>query len=121
MILDLKKEDAESAALDLGEDHLGFACDVTDKVACIAAANAIIEKYGRVDGLINNAGITQPLKTLDIEAGNFDAVIDVNLRGTLYMSQAVIPQMRTAKERQHRVHVVGFRATRRRHLRRPAL
>jgi NAD(P)-dependent dehydrogenase (short-subunit alcohol dehydrogenase family) len=97
VILDLKKEDAESAARDLGEGHLGLACDVTDKAACVAAARAVIEKYGRVDGLINNAGITQPLKTMDIGPDNFDAVIDVNLRGTLYMSQAVIPQMREQK------------------------
>ena len=97
VILDLRKEDAESAARDLGEEHLGLACDVTDKDACFAAAKAVIEKYGRVDGLINNAGITQPLKTMDIQAANFDAVIDVNLRGTLYMSQAVIPQMREQK------------------------
>jgi NAD(P)-dependent dehydrogenase (short-subunit alcohol dehydrogenase family) len=97
VILDLRKEDAGSAARDLGEQHLGLACDVTDRAACIAAARAVIEKYGRVDGLINNAGITQPLKTMDIGADNFDAVIDVNLRGTLYMSQAVIPQMREQK------------------------
>jgi NAD(P)-dependent dehydrogenase (short-subunit alcohol dehydrogenase family) len=97
VILDLRKEDAKSAARDLGEEHLGLACNVTDKAACIAATKAVIEKYGRVDGLINNAGITQPLKTMDIEADNFDAVIDVNLRGTLYMSQAVIPQMRKQK------------------------
>jgi NAD(P)-dependent dehydrogenase (short-subunit alcohol dehydrogenase family) len=97
VILDLRKEDAESAARELGEEHLGLACDVTDKAACMAAAKAVIEKYGRVDGLINNAGITQPLKTMDIGSDNFDAVIDVNLRGTLYMSQAVIPQMRAQK------------------------
>lgn len=94
VILDLRQEDAERAAQDLGDAHLGLACDVTDKAACIAAAAAVMAKYGRIDGLINNAGITQPLKTMDIEAGHFDAVIDVNLRGTLYMSQAVIPQMR---------------------------
>jgi NAD(P)-dependent dehydrogenase (short-subunit alcohol dehydrogenase family) len=97
VILDLRKEDAESAARDLGDAHFGLACDVTDKAACISATRAVIEKYGRVDGLINNAGITQPLKIMDIEAANFDAVIDVNLRGTLYMSQAVIPQMRKQK------------------------
>jgi len=97
VILDLRQEDAESAARDLGEEHLGLACDVTDKDACVAAAKVVIEKYGRVDGLINNAGITQPLKTMDIQAANFDAVIGVNLRGTLYMSQAVIPQMREQK------------------------
>ncbi|SAK45982.1 short-chain dehydrogenase/reductase SDR [Caballeronia catudaia] len=94
VVLDLKEADAQSAANDLGEGHLGLACDVTDKTACVAAADATIEKYGRIDALINNAGITQPIKTLEIGADNFDAVIDVNLRGTLYMSQAVIPQMK---------------------------
>src|SRR5579864_7051216 len=94
VILDLREEDAKSAAADLGEGHLGLACDVTDKAACLSAARATLEKYGQIDGLINNAGITQPVRTLDITAENFDAIVDVNLRGTLYMSQAVIPAMK---------------------------
>jgi len=94
VILDLKLEDAQAAAGDLGDEHLGLACDVTNKAACERAAQAVVARYGRIDGLINNAGITQPLRTLDIQAGNFDAVVDVNLRGTLYMSQAVLPQMK---------------------------
>ncbi|CAG2147086.1 SDR family NAD(P)-dependent oxidoreductase [Cupriavidus numazuensis] len=97
VILDLKLEDAQSAAAELGPRHLGLACDVTDKAACERAALAVVERYGRIDGLVNNAGITQPLRTLDIQAANFDAVVDVNLRGTLYMSQAVLPQMKEQK------------------------
>jgi NAD(P)-dependent dehydrogenase (short-subunit alcohol dehydrogenase family) len=92
-ILDLRKEDAEAAAADLGGEHLGLACDVTDKAACVSAARATLERYGRIDGLINNAGITQPVRTLDIGGNDFDKIVDVNLRGTLYMSQAVIPAM----------------------------
>ncbi|CAG9164703.1 SDR family NAD(P)-dependent oxidoreductase [Cupriavidus pinatubonensis] len=97
VILDLKLQDAQSAAAELGPRHLGLACDVTDKAACERAALAVVERYGRIDGLVNNAGITQPLRTLDIQAANFDAVVDVNLRGTLYMSQAVLPQMKEQK------------------------
>ena len=97
VVLDLRLEDAEQAARDLGEGHLGLACDVTDRSACDAAVQAALSKYDRIDGLINNAGITQPLRTLDIQAGNFDAVVDVNLRGTLYMSQAVLPHMKAHK------------------------
>lgn len=97
VVLDLRLEDAEQAARDLGEEHLGLACDVTDRSACDAAVQAALTKYDRIDGLINNAGITQPLRTLDIQAGNFDAVVDVNLRGTLYMSQAVLPHMKAHK------------------------
>ncbi|WP_213304077.1 SDR family NAD(P)-dependent oxidoreductase [Paraburkholderia sacchari] len=93
-ILDLRKEDAQAAAADLGEGHLGLACDVTDKAACVEAARATFEHFGRIDGLINNAGITQPVRTLEIGGKDFDAIVDVNLRGTLYMSQAVIPAMK---------------------------
>ena len=97
VVLDLRLEDAQQAARDLGAGHLGLACDVTDRSACDAAVQAVLAKYDRIDGLINNAGITQPLRTLDIQAGNFDAVLDVNLRGTLYMSQAVLPHMKAHK------------------------
>jgi NAD(P)-dependent dehydrogenase (short-subunit alcohol dehydrogenase family) len=98
VVLDLKQTDAEAAAKDLGEGHLGLECDVTSKDACIVAANTVVSHYGRIDTLVNNAGITQPIKTLEIEKHNFDAVIGVSLLGTLYMSQAVIPQM---KKQQH--------------------
>ncbi|GJE61252.1 SDR family NAD(P)-dependent oxidoreductase [Methylobacterium trifolii] len=94
VILDLDAGQAEAAAADIGHGHLGLACNVTDKAACKAAADEVIARLGRIDVLINNAGITQPLKIMEIEAANYDAVTDVNLRGTLYMSQAVIPQMR---------------------------
>ncbi|WP_298965250.1 SDR family oxidoreductase [uncultured Methylobacterium sp.] len=94
VILDLDAGQAEEAARDLGPGHLGLACNVTDKAACLAAADEIVSRLGRIDVLINNAGITQPLKIMDIAPENYDAVTDVNLRGTLYMSQAVIPQMR---------------------------
>jgi NAD(P)-dependent dehydrogenase (short-subunit alcohol dehydrogenase family) len=94
VIVDLDEAQARAAAADLGEGHLGFACNVTDKQSCQAAAERVIGDYGRIDVLVNNAGITQPLKIMDIQAENYDAVLDVNLRGTLYMSQAVIPQMR---------------------------
>jgi NAD(P)-dependent dehydrogenase (short-subunit alcohol dehydrogenase family) len=96
-ILDLNGDQAAKAAADLGQGHIGLACNVTDKAACDAAAAAVIAAWGRIDVLVNNAGITQPLKIMDIGPANYDAVLDVNLRGTLYMTQAVIPQMRDQK------------------------
>lgn len=96
-ILDLDAAAAEAAAADLGAGHVGLACNVTDKTACEAAVRELENRWGRVDILVNNAGITQPLKIMDIAPQNYDAVLDVNLRGTLYMSQAVIPGMRARK------------------------
>lgn len=92
-VLDLDLEASRRAAASIGPDHLGLACDVTDKAACDAAIAATVAKYGHVDVLVNNAGISQPIKTLDITAANYDAVTDVNLRGTLYASQAALPVM----------------------------
>ena len=68
--------------------------DVTDRDVCEQAVARLTEGWGRIDILVNNAGITQPLKIMDIAPGNYEAVLDVNLRGTLYMSQAAIPGMR---------------------------
>ncbi|MEE7490243.1 SDR family NAD(P)-dependent oxidoreductase [Methylobacterium oryzae CBMB20] len=93
-VLDLDAGQAEAAARDVGPGHLGLACNVTDRAACAAAAEEIVGRLGRIDVLVNNAGITQPLKIMEIGPENYDAVTDVNLRGTLYMSQAVIPAMR---------------------------
>ena len=95
VITDLDAEAARGAASDLGSEwHFGLAGDVTDKSACEAIAAEVLSRCGRIDILVNNAGITQPLKLMDIAPENYDAVTDVSLRGTLYMSQAVIPTMR---------------------------
>jgi NAD(P)-dependent dehydrogenase (short-subunit alcohol dehydrogenase family) len=97
VILDLARAEPAAAAAKLGAGHLGVVADVTDKAACEAAAAAVLEAFGRIDILVNNAGITQPLKTLDITGADYDRILDVSLRGTLYMSQAAIPAMRARK------------------------
>jgi len=93
VILDLARAEPAAAAARLGEGHLGLVADVTDKASCEAAIAAVLETCGRVDVLVNNAGITQPRKTVDITNADYDAILDVSLRGTLLMSQDVIPPM----------------------------
>ncbi|MGR3808783.1 SDR family NAD(P)-dependent oxidoreductase [Pasteurella testudinis] len=98
VIADLDEQASIEAANALpGEGHLGVAINVADEAQVQAAKEKILAKYGRIDVLVNNAGITQPLKVMDIKGGNYDAVLDVSLRGTLLMSQAVIPTMRAQK------------------------
>jgi NAD(P)-dependent dehydrogenase (short-subunit alcohol dehydrogenase family) len=94
VIMDLARAEPAAAATRLGADHLGLVGDVTDKAACEAAVVKVLEAFGRIDILVNNAGITQPVKTLDITGADYDRILDVSLRGTLYMSQAVLPVMR---------------------------
>ena len=93
-ILDLEEAQAAGAAAGLGGGCHGFRCDVTDKGSCDAAIGQVQAEMGAIDVLVNNAGISQPLKTMEIGREHWDAVLDVNLRGVLNLSQAVIPGMR---------------------------
>jgi NAD(P)-dependent dehydrogenase (short-subunit alcohol dehydrogenase family) len=97
VILDLARAEPATAAARLGEGHLGLVADVTDKAACEAAVAEVLQRFGRIDVLVNNAGITQPVKTLAITGADYDRILDVNLRGTLYMSQAALPAMRSQR------------------------
>jgi len=96
-ILDIDGAAATDAASTLGKEHIGVACDVADRASCAAAVESVIAAFGRIDILINNAGITQPVKFLDITSADWERIQDVNLKGVLFLSQAVIPHMRTRK------------------------
>ncbi len=93
-ILDVDEAGAKAAAAELGPQHLGVGCDVTDPASCIAAAAAVQAEFGQCDILLNNAGITQPLKFAEISPENWHRVLDVNLSGVLYLSQAFVPGMK---------------------------
>lgn len=92
-ILDLEAADPQAAAARLGTQHIGLVANVTDKASCEAAAAKIKATLGRIDILVNNAGITQPAKFLEISGTDYERIMDVSLRGTLYASQAMLPTM----------------------------
>ena len=96
-ILDLDASAATEAAASLGEGHLGVAANVADEAQVRDAIAQVLAQFGRIDVLVNNAGITQPVKTLEITGADYDRILNVNLRGTLLMSQAVIPTMRAQR------------------------
>ena len=93
VITDLEASRPAEAAAQLGPQHLGLVANVTAKPEIDAAVARVLEQFGHIDILVNNAGITQPRKTVDITGADYDAVLDVSLRGTLLCSQAVIPAM----------------------------
>jgi NAD(P)-dependent dehydrogenase (short-subunit alcohol dehydrogenase family) len=93
VIMDLSQADPVKAAATLGPDHMGVVGNVVKKQEVDDAVAQVIARYGRIDILMNNAGITQPRKTVEISESDYDAVLDVSLRGTLLVSQAVIPFM----------------------------
>lgn len=81
--LDLDEAGAKRAAAELGNGHVGFVCDVADRESCEAAARQAIEALGAVGILVNNAGITQPVRVMDITEADWRRVVDVNMTSVL--------------------------------------
>ncbi|WP_050477613.1 beta-ketoacyl-ACP reductase [Herbaspirillum rhizosphaerae] len=71
----------------------GFCLDVTSRASLDEMVAAVREKYGRIDTLVNNAGITRDARLQKMTARQFDEVIDVNLRAVFHASQAVVDIM----------------------------
>ena len=71
----------------------GFAVDVTDRTQVDAMVHAVLAGFGRIDVLVNNAGITKDARLQKMTLAQFDAVIDVNLRGVFHCAQAVVDHM----------------------------
>jgi len=95
VLLDLDGESVARTAETLGPKHLSFELDVSDQTACREVIAEILDLVPQIDCLINNAGIAQPLGTLEIEPGDYDLVLDVCLRGTFNMCQAVLPALQS--------------------------
>jgi len=70
-----------------------FAVDVTDRAQVDALVADVLARHGRIDVLVNNAGITKDARLVKMTLEQFDAVIDVNLRGVFHCAQAVAPAM----------------------------
>jgi NAD(P)-dependent dehydrogenase (short-subunit alcohol dehydrogenase family) len=68
-------------------------CDVGDKIDVNAMVQKTITKYGRIDVLVNNAGIVKAASFLEVTEEDFDAVIRVNLKGAFLVAQAVAREM----------------------------
>lgn len=73
-------------------------CDVSDYHQVEKCTNEIIEEFGKIDILINNAGLWIQEELEENDADRINAVIDVNLLGMIYMTKAVIPIMKSRQD-----------------------
>jgi NAD(P)-dependent dehydrogenase (short-subunit alcohol dehydrogenase family) len=89
-VLDIKPTDTQDGAA------LALRCDVTDESDVEAAMAAVLERFGRIDVLVNNAGITgsqQAARCHETPVAEWDRVHAVNVRGPFLCSRAVLPSM----------------------------
>ncbi len=102
VICDVNQEAGEAAAGSLGRDARFYKVDVADRAAVQAWVDEVVARYGRIDVLVNNAGITRDAQLVKLQEGkvvkqlpeaDFDLVLAINLKGVFNCTQAVAPHM----------------------------
>ena len=96
ILADMNLESVKEAAAKIPNAE-GFVMNVTDRASIQAVVDQVMQKHGRIDILINNAGITQDARLVKMTEAQFDAVIDVNLKGVFNCTQLIVPHMLEAK------------------------
>ena len=96
MLADIDDTRGNALAADLGALYVH--CDVGDKRQVDAAVAATVQAHGRIDVLVNNAGIFHAADFLEVTEEDFDAVLRVNLKGAFLMGQAVARVMAAAAD-----------------------
>ena len=86
-------DDTQGQALAAELECLYLRCDVGDKAQVDALVAQTIARYGRIDVLVNNAGIFKAADFFDVTEADFDAVLRVNLKGSFLVGQAVAREM----------------------------
>jgi NAD(P)-dependent dehydrogenase (short-subunit alcohol dehydrogenase family) len=80
-------QDAVCEVIKIGRKSLVMDCDVSDRASLEALCDRVIEEFGKVDILVNCAGITQRTPALDQDETEWDRILDTNLNGTLRSCQ----------------------------------
>jgi len=88
-VVDLNADAAADQARRLGDESRPFACDVSSESSVAAAVDAVLAAYGRIDVLVNSAGVVMLAPAEELTLAAWKTTFDVNLTGMFLMSQAV--------------------------------
>jgi len=99
VVNDIARQEAELTAVaeeigSLGRRGTALLADVSDRAAVRSMVDAALAQAGRIDAVVNNAGILIANSVEDLEEDQWDAVMDVNAKGTFLVVQALLPHMR---------------------------
>lgn len=91
VLSDIEDEVGSAAAKSIGATYIH--CDVAKAAEVSALVSSVVKQHGAVDILMNNAGIALPGDFLEMTEGDFDRVLNINLKGSFLMSQACAREM----------------------------
>ncbi|MBS1189734.1 MAG: hypothetical protein H6R10_1526 [Rhodocyclaceae bacterium] len=106
-VADIRAESAAALARDLGGRTLALTLDVADEDQAVDAIDIAIERFGHLDILVNNAGVDHTLALDELSVGQWDHVIETNLRGPFLMCKAVVGHMK----RRGTGHIINIAST----------
>lgn len=93
VVADMNAEAAEAKAMELGGTCAACTVNISKQEELQALADFVMERYGRIDILVNNAGVARQVDFLEITREEFDRVLNINLKGMVFLSQLVMTQM----------------------------
>src|ERR1017187_5290646 len=99
VIADLNTAQAQATAAAIvaqGGQAIGVSCDITNPELCDSAAQAAVDRFGRLDGMVDCAGISQPHDSIALPPADWARMVDVQLNGAFYAAQACARRMWTA-------------------------
>lgn len=107
---DVDLDGAQKVAQKIGPAATAAKLDVSKRSDCAATATAAVEKFGQIDFLVNFGGVWDGRNTAEIEDEHWDRIMDVNLKGTFQICQAVSPTM--IKQKSGHIVLIGSIAAR---------
>ncbi|MBS1302665.1 SDR family oxidoreductase [Loktanella sp. SALINAS62] len=90
-------DDTLAAVQATGRDAVAIFGDISDPDVSARMATAAMDRFGRIDIAVCNAGMNQRISTLDLALDDWQRMLDVNLNGTLHLCRAVLPHMMAAR------------------------
>jgi NAD(P)-dependent dehydrogenase (short-subunit alcohol dehydrogenase family) len=113
-VVDVRQEPAERVASELrghDVDAIAIQCDVSSADAVFAAVKTVLDRWNRIDIIVNNAAVDHTVSVEDMTIEQFDQVLGVNLRGPFLFAKAALPTMRE-QQYGHIVNIASTAATR---------
>lgn len=93
-MFDINEEGGAKAKDELEGDREFFFCDVTDSTSCASAVAKVLSRFGRIDMLVNCAGVARRNDVVGLEERDWDLALNVTLKSVFLMSKAVVPHMK---------------------------